>query len=267
MSKRQRLYKYQIGERVFIRSGDYYGRYGVILRDRDIDSSDYTVKFETGKVAYVPYIDLKPAPPVEFDVGETVVVPNGEFGLTNAVVIYAHKHTYKRTVQIAKAKLLEVDYHCISRPAKAPITKPASAESIVDPPTAPPEMIPTIPKATPVSDKPSVESSESTKILQSHVAARFDCIDPVVLKLLAECLGFGAAKYYPFSYHRIPVDDHINHALNHINEHRRLSQETRIDPTDEMHLVNALARITFAISCLAQQGKYPTTYSHPEQNK
>jgi hypothetical protein len=85
--------------------------------------------------------------------------------------------------------------------------------------------------------------------------------------MLAECLGFGAAKYYPYSYHRIPVDDHINHALNHINEHRRLSQEIRIDPADEMHLVNALARITFAISCLAQQGKYPTTYSHPEQNK
>ena len=108
---------------------------------------------------------------------------------------------------------------------------------------------------------------KSDKPLQSHVAARFDCIDPVVLKLLAECLGFGAAKYYPYSYHHIPVDDHINHALNHINEHRRLSQETRIDSADEMHLVNALARITFALSCLAQQGKYPTTYSHPEQNK
>jgi hypothetical protein len=208
--------------------------------------------------------------------------------------------------------------------------QPASAESEDDPFYEPWEMIPTIPKETPIlvptqahigllvqvrdsdtqpwsdpkvledvsnlrslfkakgvywqyaklvqpeslqkSDKPlqresSVESSESTKILQSHVAARFDCIDPVVLKMLAECLGFGAAKYYPYSYHRIPVDDHINHALNHINEHRRLSQEIRIDPADEMHLVNALARITFAISCLAQQGKYPTTYSHPEQNK
>jgi transcription antitermination factor NusG len=444
MTKKKTPYKYQIGERVFIRSGAYYGRYGVILRDRDIELSVYTVEFKTGMIAYVPYIDLKPAPPVEFDVGETVVVPNGEFGLTNAVVIDAHKSTYKRTVQIAKAKVLEVNVSCIGRPIetpdtpetpdliledfmnlyrtptadehlnlpiqcvvrdstkhewkpallveitrhqvknfvtlpfnilpenvlntettpykycrirnnKAPITKPASAESIVDPPPAPKaigevsklvalkqklhkekeklnilDMVP-VPEApphssqpiiasvgtrvkfisgkfeglegvvvqaqeadsgrrvkltkqldvwtltdeiqeVPASDKPlqresSVESSESTKILQSHVAARFDCIDPVVLKLLAECLGFGAAKYYPGSYHRIPVDDHINHALNHINEHRRLSQETRIDPADEMHLVNALARITFAISCLAQQGKYPTTYSHPEQNK
>jgi hypothetical protein len=224
------------------------------------------------------------------------------------------------TKQYSYAQHTSYKFCRIRNKQPAPITRPASAESIVDPPT-PPEMIPTIPKATPVlvptqahigllvqvrdydaeswseptvledvsnlrslfkakgvywkyaklvqpeTTAASVESSESTKPLQSHVAARFDCIDPVVLKLLAECLGFGAAKYYPYSYHRIPVDDHINHALNHINEHRRLSQETRIDPADEMHLVNALARITFAISCLAQQGKYPTTYSHPEQNK
>jgi hypothetical protein len=26
-----------------------------------------------------------------------------------------------------------------------------------------------------------------------------------------------------------------------------------------------LARITFAISCLAKQGSYPDTYSHPEK--
>jgi hypothetical protein len=238
---------------------------------------------------------------------------------------------------------------CRIRNNKAPITKPASAESIVDPPTLPLQgtsqdtpllagersklvalkqklhkekeklnildMVP-VPKATPHSSQPIfasvgtrvkfisgkfeglegvvVQAQEtdsgrrvkltkqldvwtltdeiqevpaSDKPLQSHVAARFDCIDPVVLKLLAECLGFRAAKHFPYSYHRIPVDDHINHALNHINEHRKLSQETRIDPADEMHLVDALARITFAISCLAQQGKYPTTYSHPEQNK
>jgi hypothetical protein len=102
--------------------------------------------------------------------------------------------------------------------------------------------------------------------IQSFVAARFDCIDPVVLKLLAECLGYGANKYFPYSYLRIPVEDHINHALNHINEHRRLSQDKTQKPEDELHLVNALARITFAISCLAKQGSYPNTYSHPEDN-
>ena len=114
---------------------------------------------------------------------------------------------------------------------------------------------------------PSQPSSPQEKPLQSHVDARFDCIDPVVLKLLAECLGYGAKKYYPYSYLRIPVEDHINHALNHINEHRRLGQDSTQKPEDELHLVNALARITFAISCLAQQGSYPDTYSHPEKQE
>lgn len=110
-------------------------------------------------------------------------------------------------------------------------------------------------------------SPPQEKPLQSHVAARFDCIDPVVLKLLAECLGYGAEKYYPYSYLCIPVEDHINHALNHINEHRRLGQDKTQKSEDELHLVNALARITFAISCLAQQGSYPDTYSHPEDKQ
>jgi hypothetical protein len=102
------------------------------------------------------------------------------------------------------------------------------------------------------------------KPLQSHIDARFDCIDPVVMKLLAECLGYGAKKHFPYSYLRIPVEDHINHALNHINEHRRLGQDKTQKPEDELHLVNALARITFAISCLAKQGSYVDTYTHPE---
>ncbi len=112
------------------------------------------------------------------------------------------------------------------------------------------------------SNAPSQPSQQ--KPLQSHIDARFDCIDPVVMKLLAECLGYGAKKYFPYSYFRIPVEDHINHALNHINEHRRLGQDKTQKPEDELHLVNALARITFAISCLAKQGSYVDTYTHPE---
>jgi len=102
------------------------------------------------------------------------------------------------------------------------------------------------------------------KPLQSHVAARFDCIDPVVMKLLAECLGYGAKKYPPFNYLRIPVEDHINHALNHINEHRRLHQVEELNSEDELHLVHALARVLFAISTLVQQGQYAVKYTHPE---
>lgn len=171
-------------------------------------------------------------------------------------------------LDILNVRTTAYKYCRIRNKQPAPITRPASAESIVDPPPTAPD--PGEGYRLPLSgfgtEPTPVPASESTKPLQSHVAARFDCIDPVVLKLLAECLGYGAVTYSPFNYLLIPVNDHINHALNHINEHRRLSQETRIDPTDEMHLVHALSRITFALSCLAQQGNYPTTYTHPEQD-
>lgn len=120
------------------------------------------------------------------------------------------------------------------------------------------------PTNQPIPPQESSNSPPQQKPLQSHIDARFDCIDPVVMKLLAECLGYGAKKYFPYSYLRIPVEDHINHALNHINEHRRLGQDKTQKPEDELHLVNALARITFAISCLAKQGSYVDTYTHPE---
>ena len=95
---------------------------------------------------------------------------------------------------------------------------------------------------------------------QTHIEARFDCIDPVVLKLLAECLGFGANKYGHTNYLNISVEDHLNHAMNHINEHRR-------GDVDELHLVNAIARIHFAISCLYKQGSYSNAYWHPDMQK
>jgi len=115
------------------------------------------------------------------------------------------------------------------------------------------------------AETPNTPSQPSQqKSLQSHIDARFDCIDPVVMKLLAECLGYGAKKYFPYSYLRIPVEDHINHALNHINEHRRLHQVEELNSEDELHLVHALARVLFAISTLVQQGQYAVKYTHPE---
>ena len=76
--------------------------------------------------------------------------------------------------------------------------------------------------------------------LQTHIEARFDCVDPVVMKLLAECRGFGVNKYGEHSHKKIPVSDHLNHAINHINEHRR-------NDKSELHLVNAICRLMFAI--------------------
>lgn len=93
--------------------------------------------------------------------------------------------------------------------------------------------------------------------LQTHIEARFDCLDPSVMKLLAECRGFGVSKYGVDSHKNIPVADHLNHAINHINEHRRGDES-------EMHLVNAMCRLLFAISGVLKTGYYEDTYWHPD---
>jgi hypothetical protein len=95
---------------------------------------------------------------------------------------------------------------------------------------------------------------------QSHLDARFDCIPPVVLRLLAQCLGFGARKYGKDNWKNIPQWDHLNHAVNHINEWNRGNR-------DEPHLVNAMARLTFALWQAVDTKQQPDTYRHPDQLK
>lgn len=92
---------------------------------------------------------------------------------------------------------------------------------------------------------------------QSFIAARFDCIPPECLRLLAQCLGFGARKYGKENWRQIPLDDNLAHAMNHINEYRRRD-------TSEPHLVNALARVTFALSLAVGEGTQAPEYVHPE---
>lgn len=95
---------------------------------------------------------------------------------------------------------------------------------------------------------------------QSHLDARFDCIPPVVLRLLAQCLGFGARKYGDENWKNIPQRDNLNHAMNHINEWNRGNR-------DEPHLVNAMARLTFALWQAVDTNQQPDTYQHPDQLK
>lgn len=95
---------------------------------------------------------------------------------------------------------------------------------------------------------------------QSFIAARFDCIPPECLRLLAQCLGFGARKYGKDNWRQIPMDDNLAHAMNHINEFRR-------GDTSEPHLVNAMARITFALSLAVEGGEQAPEYVHPEMLK
>ena len=95
---------------------------------------------------------------------------------------------------------------------------------------------------------------------QSFVSARFDCIPPVVLRLLAQCLGFGARKYGDTNYQNISMQDHLNHAMNHINEWNRGDRS-------EPHLVNAMARLTFALWHAVDQKQQPDTYIHPDEKQ
>lgn len=117
------------------------------------------------------------------------------------------------------------------------------------------EMPPKSPKAV----KPCGTHNVPIKAgLQTHIEARFDCLDPRVMKLLAECRGFGVSKYGVDSHKKIPTTDHLNHAINHINEYRRGMDES------EMHLVNAMCRLLFAISGVLKTGYYEDTYWHSD---
>lgn len=93
---------------------------------------------------------------------------------------------------------------------------------------------------------------------QSFISARFDCIPPVVLRLLAQCLGFGARKYGKDNWKKIPIEDNLAHAQNHINE-------WRLGDRSEPHLVNAMARLTFALFQAVDSGNQESTYIHPDQ--
>lgn len=92
---------------------------------------------------------------------------------------------------------------------------------------------------------------------QSRVDARFDSIPPNALKLVAECFGFGAAKYGDTNWHKITVPEHLNHALNHVNEYRR-------GDGGEMHLVNNAVRALMALEKAVMDEGHPVVYRHPD---
>lgn len=108
---------------------------------------------------------------------------------------------------------------------------------------------------SPLVDGATVVNEKGGK--QSFISARFDCIPAIVLRLLAQCLGFGARKYGKDNWQAIPLDDNIAHALNHLNE-------WRLGDRSEPHLVNAMARISFALWHAVDQGEQPATYIHPD---
>lgn len=117
----------------------------------------------------------------------------------------------------------------------APITRPAKAESITNGET--------------------ITNEKGGK--QSFSKAMFSAIPAISLKLLAECLGFGARKYGFDNWKNLSLEENICHALNHLNE-------WRLGDRSEPHLVNAMARISFAIWQSVDDGEQPPTYIHPD---
>lgn len=77
--------------------------------------------------------------------------------------------------------------------------------------------------------------------LQSEINVRYDLIPPEVLEKVAQTLHYGAVKYGEKNWENISINDHINHALAHINSFR-------IDSThnDEDDLIHAICRLMFA---------------------
>jgi len=75
---------------------------------------------------------------------------------------------------------------------------------------------------------------------QSHTLCRFDIIPPVALFETAKVLKEGAEKYGVDNWRYIEINDHLNHAIQHIYGY--LSG----DRTEE-HLSHAVCRLMFAL--------------------
>lgn len=87
-------------------------------------------------------------------------------------------------------------------------------------------------------DAPIVTNDAGGK--QSHSPYRCDLLPPLALLAVAKVLKHGADKYGPNNWHKIPVADHINHALAHL-------YALAAGDTSDGHLEHAACRILFAL--------------------
>lgn len=78
---------------------------------------------------------------------------------------------------------------------------------------------------------------------QSDIKARFDLIDPGAIAALARVLHEGAKVYGEGddNWRRIPVNDHLNHAVAHVYKYLE-------GDTSEDHLPHAFCRLMFAVA-------------------
>ena len=88
---------------------------------------------------------------------------------------------------------------------------------------------------------------------QAHVRARMDQIPAECLLLLGECLATGLERYGEGNWKKLTLEENLNHAMVHITRHR-------MGDMTEPHLVNALARINFALWQNVDSGNQPISY-------
>jgi hypothetical protein len=75
---------------------------------------------------------------------------------------------------------------------------------------------------------------------QSRLERRFDLISPIALQRLAHVLWYGAIRYGDDNWKGIFVEDHLNHAIDHV--YAFLTGDT-----DEDHLGHAFCRLMMAL--------------------
>lgn len=85
---------------------------------------------------------------------------------------------------------------------------------------------------------------------QSRTRAAFHLIPSIVLFKLGETLNMGEKKYGRNNWQKISVEDHLNHAIQHI--YGFLGGDSTED-----HLTHALARLCFSLAMSCSENKKP----------
>jgi Domain of unknown function (DUF5664) len=79
---------------------------------------------------------------------------------------------------------------------------------------------------------------------QSRIETRLDLVPASVMYDVGRVLAEGAIKYGEWNWQLIPRDEHIAHALEHINNEMMLSQDGCY--TDGEDITHAICRLLFA---------------------
>ena len=94
------------------------------------------------------------------------------------------------------------------------------------------------------ADAPTATNAAGGK--QSTTPVRLDCLPPLAILAVGAVLKHGAEKYGDKNWHKIPVNEHVNHALAHIMAHLEGDK-------GDTHLSHAACRLLFALD-LAERG-------------